>query len=182
MGHQWKRLKFNRHLGENWMISMETKARLSFDKRNFQKTSFTKLGVLWGCLRADVSYFLCCTRKRDPFPRATKEIGDVCTQASRTRKETLTPWSLDRKIGCLLTIQRGNWSFRPKVDSPDGSSRVLWSFGWMFICRSLSRSIHPTAVHPGLSSIRPMGQTTTIRLSHSPITPFFFLAVIARTP
>ena len=26
------------------------------------------------CLRADVSYFLCCTR-------ATKEIGDVCTQA-----------------------------------------------------------------------------------------------------
>ena len=26
------------------------------------------------CLRADVSYFLCCTRK-------TKEIGDVCTQA-----------------------------------------------------------------------------------------------------
>ena len=36
------------------------------------------------CLRADVSYFLCCTRKiRDvPFPRATKEIGDVCTQAT----------------------------------------------------------------------------------------------------
>ena len=34
------------------------------------------------CLRADVSYFLCCTRKRDvPFPRARKEIGDVCTQA-----------------------------------------------------------------------------------------------------
>ena len=32
------------------------------------------------CLRADVSYFLCCTRV--PFPRATKEIGDVCTQAS----------------------------------------------------------------------------------------------------
>ena len=30
-----------------------------------------------GCLRADVSYFLCCTR-------ATKEIGDVCTQASLT--------------------------------------------------------------------------------------------------
>ena len=27
------------------------------------------------CLRADVSYFLCCTR-------ATKEIGDVCTQAT----------------------------------------------------------------------------------------------------
>ena len=35
------------------------------------------------CLRADVSYFLCCTGKRDvPFPRATKEIGDVCTQAT----------------------------------------------------------------------------------------------------
>ena len=29
-----------------------------------------------GCLRADVSYFLCCTR-------ATKEIGDVCTQAMK---------------------------------------------------------------------------------------------------
>ena len=27
------------------------------------------------CLRADVSYFLCCTR-------ATKEIADVCTQAT----------------------------------------------------------------------------------------------------
>ena len=35
------------------------------------------------CLRADVSYFLCFTRKRDdvPFLRATREIGDVCTQA-----------------------------------------------------------------------------------------------------
>ena len=35
-------------------------------------------------LRADVSYFLCCTRKRDavPFLRAAKEIGDVCTQAT----------------------------------------------------------------------------------------------------
>ena len=33
------------------------------------------------CVRADVSYFLYCTRKRDvPFPRAIKEIGDVCTQ------------------------------------------------------------------------------------------------------
>ena len=29
------------------------------------------------CLRADVSYFLC-------FPRATKEIGDVCTKAKAT--------------------------------------------------------------------------------------------------
>ena len=43
------------------------------------------------CLRADVCYFLCNTRKRDvcvtpslivPFSRAAKEIGDVCTQAS----------------------------------------------------------------------------------------------------
>ena len=35
-------------------------------------------------LRADVSYFLSCTRTRDavPFLRATKEIGDVCTQAT----------------------------------------------------------------------------------------------------
>ena len=31
------------------------------------------------CLRADVSYFLCCTR-------ATKEIGDVCTQANHPAK------------------------------------------------------------------------------------------------
>ena len=30
---------------------------------------------IFPCLRADVSYFLCCT------PRAAKEIGDVCTQA-----------------------------------------------------------------------------------------------------
>ena len=38
---------------------------------------------LFVCLRADVSYFLCCTRKRDvPFPRAKKEIGDVGTQAT----------------------------------------------------------------------------------------------------
>ena len=34
-------------------------------------------------LREDVSYFLCCTRYADvPFPSATKEIGDVCRQAS----------------------------------------------------------------------------------------------------
>ena len=38
-------------------------------------------------LRADVSYFLCFTRKRRiyflfPFPREAKEIGDVYTQAS----------------------------------------------------------------------------------------------------
>ena len=31
---------------------------------------------------ADVSYFLCCTRKRkQEMYGATKEIGDVCTQA-----------------------------------------------------------------------------------------------------
>ena len=29
----------------------------------------------YDCLRADISYFLCCTC-------ATKEIGDVCTQAT----------------------------------------------------------------------------------------------------
>ena len=35
-------------------------------------------------LHADVSYFLCFTRKRDvcvSFPPEAKEIGDVCTQA-----------------------------------------------------------------------------------------------------
>ena len=33
-------------------------------------------------MRADVSYFLCCTRKRKQETYgATKEIGDVCTQA-----------------------------------------------------------------------------------------------------
>ena len=39
------------------------------------------------CLRADVSYFLCGTRKRDvvPFPWATKKIGDVCTQATESQ-------------------------------------------------------------------------------------------------
>ena len=39
------------------------------------------------CPRADVSYSLCCTRKRDdiPFTRAIKEIGDVCTQAIKER-------------------------------------------------------------------------------------------------
>ena len=35
--------------------------------------------IMQTCLRADVSYFLCCT------PRATKEIGDVCTQAKCKR-------------------------------------------------------------------------------------------------
>ena len=36
------------------------------------------------CLRADVSYYLYCTQKRDDvlFPRVTLEIGYVCTQAS----------------------------------------------------------------------------------------------------
>ena len=35
-------------------------------------------------LRADLSYFLCCTRKRDavPFLRAAKETGAVFTQAT----------------------------------------------------------------------------------------------------
>ena len=45
---------------------------------------------LWFCLRAYVSYFLSCTRKRyagpfprdGPFPRARKEIRDVCEQAN----------------------------------------------------------------------------------------------------
>ena len=38
--------------------------------------------------RADVSNFLCCTRKRDlfPFPRGTKEIGNAYTQAKPTRE------------------------------------------------------------------------------------------------
>ena len=36
------------------------------------------------CLRADVSYYLSCTQKREDvlFPSATLEIGYVCTQAS----------------------------------------------------------------------------------------------------
>ena len=40
------------------------------------------------CLRADVSCFLCCKRKRVPFPRATKATGDVCTQAKQMREPT----------------------------------------------------------------------------------------------
>ena len=39
-------------------------------KRNFVSPHVRVIS----CLRADVSYFLCCTR-------VTKEIGDVCTQA-----------------------------------------------------------------------------------------------------
>ena len=35
--------------------------------------------ICLSCLRADVSYFVCCTR-------ATKEIGDVCTQATASVK------------------------------------------------------------------------------------------------
>ena len=39
----------------------------------------------WFCLLVGVPYFLCSTRKREkvPFPRATKEIGDVCTTSAR---------------------------------------------------------------------------------------------------
>ena len=43
------------------------------------------------CLHADVSYFLCCTR-------ATKEIGDVCTKA--TKKATV----LDKIDGTLRPV------------------------------------------------------------------------------
>lgn len=86
---------------------------------------------------------------------------------SRTRKETLTPWPLDRKIGCLLTFQRGNWSFRPKVvRTYVVSLEVYLSFFKPFDS--------PDGCSPGLDRIRPMGETTTILLSHSPITPFFF--------
>ena len=55
----------------------------------FDRLSLVLFRFVWlrliDCLRADVSYFLCCTRKRDvcvPFPRAIEEIGDVCKQAS----------------------------------------------------------------------------------------------------
>lgn len=86
---------------------------------------------------------------------------------SRTLKETLTPWPLDRKIGCLLTFQRGNWSFRPKVVRTQVVSlEVYLSFFKPFDS--------PDGCSPGLDWIRPMGETTTILLSHSPITPFFF--------
>ena len=48
------------------------------------------------CLRADVSYFLCCTR-------ATKEIGDVCTQA-RVRIETTGFREMENSILKVLRV------------------------------------------------------------------------------
>ena len=54
------------------------------------------------CLRADVSYFLCCTRT---FPRATKEIGDVCTQAATkpSRYAFSARSNLDLTVSCDVT-------------------------------------------------------------------------------
>ena len=52
-----------------------------------EHVAHNNLFLVIGCLRADVSYFLCC-------PRATKEIGDVCTQAMPlgvTKTQTLDP-------------------------------------------------------------------------------------------
>ena len=55
--------------------------RWGFREKWYKRARGSTSGRSLPCLRADVSYFLCCTRKRVPFPRATKEIGDVCTQA-----------------------------------------------------------------------------------------------------
>ena len=54
------------------------------------------------CRRVDVSYFLRCTRKRDdvPFPRATKEIRDVCTQARFSWNSRQT--SLSKGFSCYF--------------------------------------------------------------------------------
>ena len=73
------------------------------------------------CLRADVSYFLCCTRKRDdvPFPRATKEIGEVCTQATReTNAKFPYCWPVTTQIWVLLQI---SWSKFPTRHDQSGS-------------------------------------------------------------
>ena len=51
------------------------------------------------CLRADVSYFLCCTRK-------TKEIGDVCTQAICETKPIKLRSLLYNNIRVLLSTTR----------------------------------------------------------------------------
>ena len=77
------------------------------------------------CLRADVSYFLCCTRKREPsgtpehdwrrryadvpFPRATKEIGNVSTQASSVSLLELEQLGMSRvlrneKVNAISTL------------------------------------------------------------------------------
>ena len=62
--------------------SRPTGLRLSHGESMIQLPSLLLNASVLPCLRADVSYFLCCTRKRSLFPRATKETGDVCTQAS----------------------------------------------------------------------------------------------------
>ena len=49
------------------------------------------------CLRADVSYFLNLLHaEKVPFPRATKEIGDVCTQAK-------AKWASRERLRCSLS-------------------------------------------------------------------------------
>ena len=77
------------------------------------------------CLRADVSYFLCCTWKRDifPFPLATKQIGDVCTQA--TVDYEWSPFSL-RDSSEIET--------RTRVKSP----HRVWPFSRGVISRALA--------------------------------------------
>ena len=62
-------------------------------QRHFESVTIPSTNLSRTCLRVDVSYFQCCTRKKDvvPFLRATKLIRDVCTQASCTEHLNLVP-------------------------------------------------------------------------------------------
>ena len=64
------------------------------------------------CRRVDVSYFLRCTRKRDdvPFPRPTKEIRDVCTQARFSWNSRQT--SLSKGFSCYFHDSTTEFYFR----------------------------------------------------------------------
>ena len=59
------------------LISENASALNHIKVRLRKKKTFFEMPI-YCCLRADVSYFVCCTRKRG----ATKEIGDVFTQAN----------------------------------------------------------------------------------------------------
>ena len=88
------------------------------------------------CLRADVSYFLCCTW-------ATKEIGDVCTQAraAKPREKTSSThgkWHLNKQE----KIWYRRWSKRrpgrlfnlkgsTEISLVENSSQFL--FSWKFV-------------------------------------------------
>ena len=62
------------------MMNLKFKQRILAGIVRHSHARFTRRFEL--CLRADFFYFLCCT-----FPRATKEMGDFCTQANLSSVE-----------------------------------------------------------------------------------------------